>query len=276
MTNKLPFRKILIILAILLLATFLRFWHISSNPPGLYWDEVANGYNAYSILKTAKDEYGTFMPLTFRAFDDWRPALAIYPLVPSIAVFGLNEFGVRFPAALLGVLTVFLTYLLVKKFFENENISLLSAFFLAISPWHIQFTRAQFEAGFMLFFCLLSLYIFHAKKLSTATVTLSALILGLALNSYQGAKVWVPLFAIINIVFNIKNVLKLKQRLIFPIIVLAIFCLPFVLDFKNTLARGRTVSVFYNSKTPYLDFVKGYLSHYSGNFLFIYGTKLFF
>src|SRR3990167_584518 len=128
-------KKYLLIL-IVILAFFLRFYKIGSIPPSLYWDEASLGYNAYSILKTAHDEHGDFLPITnFAAFGDYKPPGYIYLTVPAIALFSLGEFATRFPSALFGVLTVVLTYLLVKKMFAQERIALLAAFFLTISPW---------------------------------------------------------------------------------------------------------------------------------------------
>ena len=46
------------LLAIIILAFILRFYKLGQIPPSLDWDETAHGYNAYSILKTARDEYG--------------------------------------------------------------------------------------------------------------------------------------------------------------------------------------------------------------------------
>lgn len=139
------------LIAIIFIATILRFWDLGSNPPGLFVDEVSNGYNAYSILKTARDEYGNFLPLTFRAFGDYNPALSVYTLVPSIALFGLNDFAVRFPSAIFGVFTVLLTYFLAYQILKDQKIALGASFLLAISPWHLQFSRYDHEANFMLF-----------------------------------------------------------------------------------------------------------------------------
>src|SRR3989344_4753279 len=121
-------KKHLPIILILLLAAALRFIQLGKNPPGLYWDEVSLGYNAYSILKTGKDEHGEFLPLArFKAFGDYKPPGYIYATVPSIALFGLNEFAVRFPSALAGVFMVWLTYLLIKELFSNHKLAALSA-----------------------------------------------------------------------------------------------------------------------------------------------------
>ena len=106
-------------LVILALALFLRFYQLGVNPPSLDWDEASLGYNAYSILKTGADEYGNFLPLSIRSFDDYKPPLYVYLDVPSVAVFGLNEFGVRFTSALIGFLSVIAVYFLVKEIFET-------------------------------------------------------------------------------------------------------------------------------------------------------------
>src|SRR3989344_3561506 len=146
---------------IFILAFALRFFQLGTNPPGLYWDEVSLGYNAYSILQTGKDEHNRFLPLdTFKAFGDYKPPGYIYAAVPTIALFGLSEFATRLPSALFGSLTVLLTYFLAKRIFEDEAIALLSAFFLAISPWHLQFSRGAFEANLGLFFSTLGIYLF--------------------------------------------------------------------------------------------------------------------
>src|SRR3989338_5575152 len=151
-------RRYLPIILILFLAAVLRFVQLGKNPPGLYWDEGSLGYNAYSILTTGRDEHGEFLPLTrFKAFGDYKPPGYIYATVPSIALFGLNEFAVRFPSALAGVAMVWLTYLLVKELFpvhlggvqghpRGVQAATLAALLLAISPWHVQLSRVAFEA----------------------------------------------------------------------------------------------------------------------------------
>src|SRR5437773_2571614 len=109
--------KLFILLGIILLAILLRFYQLGNNPPSIDWDEASTGYNAYSILKTGKDEYGNFLPLSFRSFDDYKPPVYIYLTVPSVAVFGLTEFAVRLPAAIIGVLAVLVIYFLCLEIF---------------------------------------------------------------------------------------------------------------------------------------------------------------
>jgi len=58
--------------AIFALAVYLRLFQFGEVPNGLYQDETAIGFNAYSILETGKDEYGKDFPLYFRSFGDYK------------------------------------------------------------------------------------------------------------------------------------------------------------------------------------------------------------
>lgn len=195
-------KKRLSIFLVILLAFILRFYHLNSTPPSLYWDEASLGYNAYSILKTARDEHGKFLPLTnFAAFGDYKPPGYIYLTVPAVAVFGLNEFSVRFPSALFGVLTVLITYLLIRRFWANEKIALLAAFFLSISPWHIQFSRGAFEANVGLFFSLLGIYLFFKfAEGKPFFLVFSALSFLAAMYTFTGQRLFVPFILLILVI----------------------------------------------------------------------------
>src|SRR3989344_2913637 len=85
------FDKNWLLMGIILTAAILRLWNLNNNPPSLTPDEAALGYNAYSILKTGRDEYGQFMPIIFKSFGDYIPGLHVHLTVPFVAVFGLNE-----------------------------------------------------------------------------------------------------------------------------------------------------------------------------------------
>src|SRR5512142_864595 len=93
-------KNFLFLILILILAGFLRLWQLGQAPPSPDWDEAALGYNAYSILKTGRDEYGTKFPLTLRSYDDYKPPLYAYITIPSVAVFGLNVWSVRLPSVI--------------------------------------------------------------------------------------------------------------------------------------------------------------------------------
>ena len=222
----------LIIILILLLAVSLRFYKIDQVPPALSWDEASIGYDAYSILKTGKDQWGEIFPLAFKSFGEYKYPFHIYASAVSIYFFGLNEFAVRFPSALFGVINIFLLYLLTWKLFKNQFIALTAAFLLTISPWHIQFSRVIWETNFALCFFLAGLNFFlasrQAKKAYFLIVTF--ILFGMATFTYNGAKVFIVLFIPLLLFSQKKYLLKQKKYLFLSLIIFALFMVINLLD----------------------------------------------
>lgn len=243
--------KLRILILIILLAATLRIYSLSSNPPSLYWDEVSLGYNAYSTLKTAHDEHGKFLPITnFGAFGDYKPPGYIYTTVPSIAILGLTEFAVRFPSALFGILTVALTYLLAKRLFNNEIIANLSALFLAISPWHIQFSRAAFEANLGLFLSTLGIYMFiKFAKDKVIFIFPSAILFVAAMYTFTGQRLFVPFILIVLAIQFYKEMLANKKTVMLAAILGIILIWP-LFKFATMTIEGKLrfdeVTIFKN------------------------------
>ncbi len=84
-------RHLVILAGILLVASSLRFYKLTEIPPSLEWDEAATAYDANSILRTGRDQYGNFLPLSFRSIDDYKPPLYTYLTSISIVFFGWND-----------------------------------------------------------------------------------------------------------------------------------------------------------------------------------------
>jgi 4-amino-4-deoxy-L-arabinose transferase-like glycosyltransferase len=161
-------KSILIFLAILGLAVFLRVYKLNSIPSSLNWDEVAIGWNAYSIWETRLDEFGTRLPITFKSYGDYKAPLMIYLTTPFVGILGLENWVVRLSSVLAGIGSIFLIYLLAREIFIylklskkiREKLALLSSFLLATSSWHIFFSRGAFEANMALFFVILGTLLF--------------------------------------------------------------------------------------------------------------------
>lgn len=191
-----------ILILILVLASFLRIPLLEQLPAGITIDEAGQGYSAYSILKTGKDEWGDFLPINPRGFGDYKPPVFMYLLVPSIAVFGLNELAVRLPSAVAGILTVLVIFFLVRDLFKDElavsrkNLGLLVSFFMAVAPWHIYYSRLGWESNIgLLFFCL-GIWIFIVSLTRKNLLMFSVLSFGLSALSYHSFKVISPLMFI--------------------------------------------------------------------------------
>lgn len=232
---------------ILILAFILRFYQLGNVPISLDWDEVSNGYNAYSILKTGRDEYGNFLPLTNRSFDDYKPPIYMYLNVPTIALFDLTAFAVRLPSAILGVFTVAGVFFLAKILFANTQIALISMFFLSISPWHIQFSRIGFEANSGIFFATASFTLLLYGVLSKANertknilILFSAVFFGLSFYSYHSIRIFSPLLFLVFLLTFKKEILKApKSTIIAFLIIVSAIILPFFLLAPKEAILGR-------------------------------------
>lgn len=239
-------KKILVLLMfIVLLGGWLRFWRLAHYPVSLTIDEIAIGYNAYSILKTARDEHGQFLPLAFRSVGDYKPPALIYLMVPAIAIFGLNEFGVRFTIALMGTLSIIFVYLLTQRLTKNKIISLVTSFSVAISPWHIQFSRATFEAVLGLFFIIVGAWLFLRSMAQKGSLLwLAAIFFSLATYSYHAERLVIPVLVLgLALIFR-KELFQCKKNTLMAIIVGLVFSLPLLYLLLGPAGQTRPANVF--------------------------------
>jgi len=239
-------RNILLIL-IVTLAFSLRLINLGKIPAGISPDEISQGYTAYSILKTGKDEWGIPLPITsFKSFLDYKAVLQTYFMVPGVALFGLSEFAIRLPSAIFGTLAIIVVYLLVNSLFQNKKIGLLAAFFLAISPWHLQFSRTALEVNLSSFLFPFGLYCFIEGLKRPKLLYLAALVWGLNLYTYHAAKYFEPLFMIgLLIIFwkQLKNIRK--NTLVISVLIIAIISAPqlFATVFGNAGDRAKDLLI---------------------------------
>jgi 4-amino-4-deoxy-L-arabinose transferase-like glycosyltransferase len=242
MSLKIFQKPVVLLFLIVLLAAFLRFYQLGINPSSLTWDEVAWGYNAYSIGIDGKDEFGHFMPYTsFISFGDYKPPVYAYLTVIPVWLFGLSEFAVRFPSALFGTLTVLVTYFLVKELFGyretkkhesskyTEYIALVSALIMAVSPWNIMLSRAAFEANVASFFIATGVWLFlFAVRKKPMMLVLSVLCFVLCMYTFNSVRVVAPLLFIALALGHIKPLLKIKKAAVTACVIGAIVLLPTV------------------------------------------------
>lgn len=248
-------RKNWILILIIFVATMLRFYRLGDYPIHLTNDEAGIGYNAYSILKTARDEHGSFMPVVFKSFGDWKPGFYIYLTVPFVLLFGLTEFAIRFPSALFGVLTVGYIYLITNKMF-GKNVALFASFSLAISSWHIQFSRGAWEANAALALLVIAIWFFIKCFEKQKFLLLSSLFFGLTLWTYQSAKL-ASLLVLIALFITYKDKLfSLPRRTISMAIAIGVLIsIPIVFSvFTGKAGRVEVMSVFsYTRPEEYIE-----------------------
>src|SRR3989344_3330816 len=181
------------VFALIMLTAFVfRFQHIQSIPPGLYPDEAMNGNNAIHALQTG--DYSVYYPDNYG-----REGLFINIQAQALRIFGNEPWALRVVSALFGTLTVWGLYLLTKRLF-NWEIAAMSSFLLAVSFWHVLFSRIGFRAIMAPFFLVWGLYFFWRGKTSTKLFdfAVSGLFLGLGFYSYIAYRM-MPLMIVITL-----------------------------------------------------------------------------
>ncbi|MCI0394842.1 MAG: glycosyltransferase family 39 protein [Chloroflexi bacterium] len=185
-------RHWLLLLIILLVGWAARIWALPELPAGFFVDEASAGYDAYALLLTGHDQYGAPWPVFVRSVGDYDEALYRYLIIPFIPIVGLNELAVRLPAAIIGFLTLAVVYQLGWRWHSRS--AALGSMLLAVSPWHVHFSRIGFRAILLPFLFSLGLLAFERGLRRPYWLVLAGLIWGISLGTYSSARVFVPLF----------------------------------------------------------------------------------
>ncbi len=301
-----------LIAIILILAFILRFYKLNVYP-AFNADEAAIGYNAYSLLQTGLDEHGNSWPIHFQSFNDYKPGLYFYLVLPFVKLLGLNEWAVRIPNAALGVATVYLTYLLIKELkirnsLEIGNwkleISEIAALFLAISPWHLHFSRGGWEVNTATFFMTAGVLFFLKRSRSAIYYLLSTIFFVISLYTYHAARIVTPLIIIGILGIYHEDIRKNLKIYILSAFLAFVALLPLAKDMLKPEISSRAAGVglfadsgplnrineqrgehalwnstqnkiFHNKAVNYsLAFLDNWTAHYHGLFLFLSGDDI--
>jgi len=264
------YRFNILLFLILVLGFLIRVWDLDKNPAGFFCDEASIGYNAYSILKTGKDEHNNQFPILFKAFGEYKRPIYIYSSIPFIFIFGLNEFSVRLTSVFYGTLTILVMYLMVKQLF-NKEIAFYSSFFIAISPWHIHFSRIGFEAISFIFWTVFLLYVFFKSFNNFLYYYLTVFVFLITFFTYYPAPIYL-FFILLFLILFFKNQFSFWSKKIFfwisNFLILLFFIFIFYNIFENFIIRWNMVKM---NDLNLVNIVYSYLNHFSIDFLFTKG-----
>jgi 4-amino-4-deoxy-L-arabinose transferase-like glycosyltransferase len=267
MSNKITYILLVLIVS---LSIFLRFWKLDQIPPSLNWDEVAAGYNAYTIANWGMDEYGNKFPIVFKSFADDKHPVHIYITAIVVKIFGLTDFNIRASSALMGVLTVIVFFILIRELLKDNLDALFGSLFIAVSPYSIHFSRGLWENNFALFFLIAGLSSFFVGiRKKNFLLPLSFLFFGLSFFSYHSAKVVVPIIVLFVCLSNLKFLLSNKTALVVSVLATLIFGILIIKDTRilgfariNQTKLSNEVSIFDN-----------YKKHFTYSYLFEKGDQ---
>ena len=148
----------------------LRLWNLDS-PKGKIFDEIYYATNAESLLQKgieidSKSGLAQFIV---------HPPTGKWLIASGIKLFGYNEFGWRFAAAIVGSISIILMYFTAKKLFNNKLLSVFATALISLDGLHLVHSRIALLDIFLLFFIQIAVLAFlHSKY------WISALSLGLA------------------------------------------------------------------------------------------------
>jgi len=295
-----------ILIAILILAGFLRLYRLGTYPP-INADEAALGYNAWSLINTGKDEHGDAFPLHFKSFGDFKPGGYVYIILPFVKLLGLSEWAVRLPSALLGIITIWLVFLIAQLVFKDKILGLFWVLVLSLSPWHIHFSRGGWESNVALFLITLGVYFFFQsikdKLVNKKFFLFSIVSFVFSLYVYHSARLIAPSLFVCLTMFNFKKLWTQQKNLYLPIFIGLALTIPVAISFLSGGASSRfsgvglfadsgpiwrvnellgqhenrtqSARLLHNKPIIYgIAFIDNYFSHFDGRFLFIDGDSV--
>ncbi|MDD4938311.1 MAG: hypothetical protein PHX34_04845 [Candidatus Shapirobacteria bacterium] len=294
----------LLLISIILIAFTIRFINIDSTP-ALNPDEASLGYDAYSLILTSKDQHGVSWPIHFKSFGDYKPGGYVYLAIPFIKILGLTPLAVRLPNLILSLLTIFFLYKLILLLSKSPTLALLSSAVLALSPWHIHFSRGAWESQTALSFIIIGTYFFFKsiQKKFLLNFFLFVFFYIVSLYFYHSARIIAPLLALSLCILYFKFLIKKLPHILWPILFGITLAIPVAISFLNNGGAARfggvgltadlgpinraqelinqhpnnqiIVKIIHNKRILYfISWGEKYTSHFNLNFLTINGDEV--
>jgi len=244
--------------AILAAGIYFRLVNFPNIPSGLNQDEVASSYEAFSLLTTGSDKWGSQFPAYFSAWGSGQSVLLSYIQIPFIQLFGLNVLAIRLPSVILGILTLPLIYKLTQKWFGTQT-ARLSMLMAAILPWSTMNSRWGLEANILTFFVVSGLFLttIILEKIKQNDLKLFDKIIfifwlfpfGLGLYSYGLSLVPVVLFIIFCLILYRQYFWKYKYLTLGSLAVFGLTAIPISLVILKNNIFGS--SLFFEKYLPF-------------------------
>ena len=198
------------LVAIVVVALLVRVVGLNRVPPPLFRDEAEKGYNAYCLAQTGRDSEGRRLPLFINVFGTHTSAIYQYATTPFVALFDLEVWSVRLTAALVGVATVLVLFLLARALFDTPT-ALVAAAILAVSPWHVCFSRWAQQGIFLpLLFTAATWAIVRFRQGWRPGLLIAAATIALAAYAYAVGRVLAPLFLLLLVFVARREIVRRK------------------------------------------------------------------
>lgn len=193
-------RAEILLLAVSVLVVVSYLYDVPRNPVGFFVDEASIAYNAHTVAQHGRDEYGSFFPLYFRAFGEYKSPVYIYLLSAVFWLTGPTVLVARMLSAVAGLTAVLLLAVLGARLTGQRIVGLILFISAGLTPWLFEISRLVFEVALLP--AILGLFLLQLQKAakrrqwSWLTVVGLAATLGLLTYTYSVGRLLAPLLAL--------------------------------------------------------------------------------
>ncbi len=172
------------LLILLTIASCLILFQFSSIPANLAYDEIHFAKIALSLDGQSLTPYS---PLS-----SGHATPYFYLILASFKLFGITTTALRIPSALFGILATIPAFLIFSEVFKKKNYAFLATLLFISSRWYFNFARFSFEATFLIFLELMSIYLLlrFLKEKRSEFLIFCALFAGIAFQSYYPGRIF--------------------------------------------------------------------------------------
>jgi 4-amino-4-deoxy-L-arabinose transferase-like glycosyltransferase len=242
-------RSFWLVISILLLGSALRMVALEQSPPGFSLDEACEAYDAYSLWHTGRDQHGVLFPTVLQSFNDYRMPLFMYSMAPMVGMAGLSVTTARLTSAFWSILAIAAIYWVGVQMF-GRTAALVAAFFLAISPWHVQQSRIAYEPNATVLAATLVVgMLWRWRRTGQNRWLLRATFAsGLAIYTYVIMKPFIPLLVVLLGLLFWQTLLAHRRQVLIAVSIGVLLAFPAFYDTfcqpDVTQSRYRQVAVF--------------------------------
>ena len=215
---------------IIAVGAFLRLYLLGEIPSGFNQDEASIGYDSWAIANYGMDRNGDVFPVYPVAWGAGHGPFYLYVAAVFVKLFGLTPFVYRLPNALMGIATLVIFYLLLKRLWGRKA-GYIGLRLLVFTPWHVMLSRWGLDANPLPFVLLLGVYwlVIAIDTGKTRWYILAAAVLSVSLYVYGSALVAVPVMLLILLPYLIYHK-KLKwMQLLYAGITFVVIAIPLAL-----------------------------------------------
>jgi len=245
-------RELLLLAVIVVVAAGLRLYGLEEIPPGLAGDTAYKGVAANRILA---GEHPIFFAESWGGIEP----MYMYLLAALFELLGSTPLAIKLLSALIGTITIPLLHVLVRQLLSSRTAGLLASSWLAISYWHVSYSRLGWEIILCPLFVVLTLY-FLWRGLTTQRwreFVSTWLALGASLYTYQALR-FLPILilcylgyrSLVEKGFWREYGTKIAVCLLVAVVVFAPLGAYYVTHSDVFLRRASEVSIFNPEKNP--------------------------